>query len=233
AGAGYKVAKHGNYATTSISGASNVIASYGIHFTTDADLLQRSLEQAGIAYLHAPLFANGMKVVAPIRKALGIPTCFNLLGPLINPSRPAYQLLGVANLAQMRLYTNALQKTDVNYGIVTSVDGYDEISLTSGFKVMTRHLEKVLLPQDISLKSNSYEELFGGKTTADAVKIFSQVLNGEATESQKNVVLINATFGIQLMEPKNEIQECLAIARESLESGLAMQTFKKFIEINS
>ena len=233
AGAGYKVAKHGNYAATSNSGASNVIENHGIRFANDEDKLKRSIEECGIAYLHAPLFAEGMKYVAPVRKALGIPTCFNLLGPLVNPARPSYQLLGVANLSQMRLYTNTLQKTDINYGIVNSTDGYDEISLTSGFKVMTRHMEKVLSPADISLNDNNPHELFGGDTKEEAVKIFDAVLDCTSTESQKNVVLINATFGIQIIEPEKSIQECLAIARESLDSKRAKHTFEKFVELNS
>ncbi|MDY5773331.1 MAG: anthranilate phosphoribosyltransferase, partial [Bacteroidaceae bacterium] len=126
AGAGYKVAKHGNYAATSVSGASSVLENHGIKFTKDPGKLRQSIESCNMVYLHAPLFANGMKFVGPVRKALGVPTCFNLLGPLINPCRPTYQLLGVANLAQMRLYNNVLQKINVNYGIVNSLDGYDE-----------------------------------------------------------------------------------------------------------
>ena len=130
AGAGYKVAKHGNYAATSVSGASNVIAHHGIKFTDDIDKLNRSLNEAGIEYLHAQLFAKAMKFVGPIRKALQFPTIFNLLGPLVNPSQPSCQLLGVANLDQMRLYNQVYQKIGIDYGIVNSIDGYDEISLT-------------------------------------------------------------------------------------------------------
>ena len=143
AGAGYKVAKHGNYAATSVSGASNVIQHHGIKFTDDIDRLNRSLDEAGIVYLHAQLFAKAMKFVGPIRKALQFPTIFNLLGPLVNPSQPPCQLLGVANLDQMRLYNNVYQKIGIDYGIVNSIDGYDEISLTGPFKVTTNQYERV------------------------------------------------------------------------------------------
>ena len=148
AGAGYKVAKHGNYAATSTSGASNVIEHHGVRFTADSNRLRRSMEACNFAYLHAPLFAHGMKAVAPVRKMLQIPTCFNLLGPLVNPCRPAYQLLGVANLNQMRLYSSVYEKLGIGYGIVNSIDGYDEISLTGNFKVKTNTMEKIFRPAD-------------------------------------------------------------------------------------
>ena len=150
AGAGYKVAKHGNYAATSTSGASNVIANHGVHFTDDIDKLNRSLNEAGIVYLHAQLFARAMKFVGPIRKALQFPTIFNLLGPLVNPSQPQCQLLGVANLDQMRLYTQVYQKIGIDYGIVNSIDGYDEISLTGDFKVTTNSYERIFSPRATS-----------------------------------------------------------------------------------
>ena len=149
AGAGYKVAKHGNYAATSVSGASNVIQHHGIKFTDNIDRLNRSLNEAGIVYLHAQLFAKAMKFVGPIRKALQFPTIFNLLGPLVNPSQPPCQLLGVANLDQMRLYNNVYQKIGIDYGIVNSIDGYDEISLTGPFKVTTNQYERVFTPADL------------------------------------------------------------------------------------
>jgi len=101
AGAGYKVAKHGNYGATSVSGSSNVLEYFGAKFTTDIDVIKRSLEEAGFAYLHAPLFNPAMKNVAPVRKGLGVRTFFNVLGPLISPAKPMYQCLGVYNLKMM------------------------------------------------------------------------------------------------------------------------------------
>ncbi len=233
AGAGYKVAKHGNYAATSVSGASNVIQHHGIRFTDDLDHLNRSLEEAGIVYLHAQLFARAMKFVGPIRKALQFPTIFNLLGPLVNPSQPPCQLLGVANLDQMRLYSNVYQRIGIDYGIVTSIDGYDEISLTSGFKICTNNFEKVYTPKELGLNYVEQSEIYGGETAEEAMKIFDAVLDGTATESQKNVVIANAACGISIMEKNLSMEETIAIARESLESGKALATLKKFIEINS
>ena len=234
AGAGYKVAKHGNYAATSVSGASNVIHHHGVKFTADIDKLNRSINEAGIVYLHAQLFASAMKFVGPIRKALQFPTVFNLLGPLVNPSQPQAQLLGVANLDQMRLYRQVYQKLGIDYGIVNSIDGYDEISLTGDFKVATNNYERVFSPADLGFVPATPEELVGGANEDEAAEIFDAVLENRALPAQKNVVLANAAFGIQVMEKgRKSIEECVEIARESIDSGKALATFRKFAEINS
>ncbi len=234
AGAGYKVAKHGNYAATSVSGASNVIHHHGVKFTADIDKLNRSINEAGIVYLHAQLFASAMKFVGPIRKALQFPTVFNLLGPLVNPSQPKAQLLGVANLDQMRLYRQVYQKLGIDYGIVNSIDGYDEISLTGDFKVATNNYERVFSPADLGFVPATPEELVGGANEDEAAEIFDAVLENRALPAQKNVVLANAAFGIQVMEKgQKSIEECVEIARESIDSGKALATFRKYAEINS
>lgn len=233
AGAGFKVSKHGNGGSTSVSGASNVLEGHGVKFTADEDLLKRSLDEAGICYFHAPLFAYGMKFVGPTRRALAIPTCFNLLGPLVNPCHPKNSLHGTANQSQLRLYTNIHQKLGDNYGVVTSYDGYDEISLTSGFKICTNYFEKVLTPVDLGLKYVKPEDIYGGETAAEAMKIFDAVLEGTSTEAQKNVVIANAACAIAVMDANLSMSDSIAMARESLESGSALRAFKKFVEINS
>lgn len=234
AGAGYKVAKHGNYAATSVSGASNVIAQHGVSFTSDMDTLNRSINEAGIVYLHAQLFAKAMKFVAPIRRALQFPTVFNLLGPLVNPAHPKAQLLGVANLDQMRLYAQVYQRLGIDYGIINSIDGYDEISLTGDFKVATNQYERIFGPADLGMQPARPEELQAGATEAEAAAIFDSVLNNTCLPAQKNIVVANAAFGIQVMEHgQKSIDECVAIARESIDSGAALRTFNKFVEINS
>ena len=234
AGAGYKVAKHGNYAATSVSGASNVIKNHGGEFTADIDKLNRSINEAGIVYLHAQLFAKAMKFVGPIRKALQFPTVFNLLGPLVNPSQPQCQLLGVANLDQMRLYSQVYQKLGIDYGIVNSIDGYDEISLTGDFKVTTNNYEKIFKPQDLGFSIAQPEEVKGGATQEEAKDIFDAVLENRALPAQKEIVMANSAFAIQVMEKgQKSIEECVEIARESIDSGKALDTFKKFVEINS
>lgn len=233
AGAGYKVTKHGNGGSSSVSGASNVLQGHGVKFTDDIDHLKRSLEETGICYFHAPLFAYGMKFVGPTRKALTIPTCFNLLGPLVNPCHPKNSLHGTANQSQLRLYTNLHQRIGDNFGVITSYDGYDEISLTSGFKICTNNFEKVLTPVDLGLKYIEQSDIYGGETPEDAMKIFDAVLEGTSTEAQKNVVIANAACGISIMDRNISMADSVAMARESLESGKALQVFKKFVEINS
>lgn len=233
AGAGYKVSKHGNGGSTSVSGASNVLQGHGVKFSSDRDVLVRSLEETGICYFHAPLFAYGMKFVGPTRKALGVPTCFNLLGPFVNPCHPKNSFHGTANQAQMRLYVNAHQKIGDTFGVVTSYDGYDEISLTSGFKLVTNNFEKVFTPKDLGFNYVEQSEIYGGETAEEAMKIFDNVLQGTSTESQKNVVIANAACGISIIDRNLSIEESIAAARESLESGKAWATFKKFVEFNS
>ena len=233
AGAGYKVTKHGNGASTSVSGASNVLERHGAKFSADPDVLRRSLDEAGVCYFHAPLFAYGMKFVGPVRRALGVPTCFNLLGPLVNPCQPKNSLHGTATQAQQRLYVRAHQKIGDNYGVVTSYDGYDEISLTSGFKLVTPHFEKVFTPKDLGLNYVEPKDIFGGASADEARGIFDAVLEGRASEAQKSVVLANAACGISVIDRNLSVEESIALCRESLDSGKALAAFKRFVEINS
>ena len=221
AGAGYHVAKHGNFGATSVSGASNVIQEHGVIFTNNREKLARSIEKSGVAYLHAQLFHPAMKNIAPVRKALQVPTVFNLLGPLINPATPEYQLLGVANLEQMRFYTNTLRKTGTNFTVVTSIDGYDEISLTDEFKVMTNKYETIYSPSDLGFCETSQDDMF------------DSVLENRSTVTQRNTVVANAAFAIQTINPDKSISDCIGEARESIDSGKALASLRKFIEINS
>lgn len=233
AGAGYSVVKHGNYGATSVSGASNVIEQHGVKFSNDVDQLRRSIEGCGIAYLHAPLFNPAMKAVAPVRKALGVRTFFNMLGPLVNPAKPRYQLLGVYNLPLLRLYSYTYQASGIDYAVVHSLDGYDEISLTSDFKVATSTSEKVYTPESLGFERCVEADLYGGETLAEASAIFDNVLNNCATEAQTNAVVINAAFAIHIRDNSRTIEECIAMARESLRSGAAANALRRFVELNS
>ena len=233
AAAGYTVAKHGNYGATSVSGASNVMEQHGVRFTADEARLRRSVEGCGVAYLHAPLFNPAMKHVASVRRSLQVRTLFNLLGPLINPCCPPYQLLGVADLAQMRLYTLTLQELGVGFAVVNNLDGYDEISLTDEFKVMTNRYETIYRPSDLGFALAPQEALSGGATPEEAAHIFDAVLQGRATQAQTDCVLINASFAIQARHPQRPIDECVAVAHEALASGKAWKTLCRFVELNS
>lgn len=233
AGAGYNVVKHGNYGATSVSGASNLIESQGVTFTSDVAKLRQSIESCGMAYLHAPLFNPALKAVAPVRKSLGVRSFFNMLGPLVNPVMPKYQLLGVFNLPLSRLYSYTYQENKTQFAVVHSLDGYDEISLTADFKVTTPDQEKIYTPESLGFRRCAESELHGGDTVAEAVAIFNSVLNNTSTDAQKNCVVANAGFGIHVICPEKSIEDCLAEARESLESGRALAVLNKFIELNS
>lgn len=229
AGAGFPVVKHGNYGATSVSGASNVMEQHGVKFTNDVDKLRRSMERCNIAYLHAPLFNPALKAVAPVRKSLAVRTFFNMLGPLVNPVLPSYQLLGVYNLPLLRLYSYTYQASNIKFAVVHSLDGYDEISLTKEFKVATSESEKIYTPESLGFSRYTEMDLDGGNTPEDAARIFDNVLANTAIEAQKDVVIVNAAFAINVICPEKPIEECIALARESLESGRALDTLKKFI----
>ena len=233
AGAGYPVVKHGNYGATSVSGASNVMEQHGVKFTNDNDKLRRSMEQCNMAYLHAPLFNSAMKAVAPVRKALGVRTFFNMLGPLVNPVFPKYQLLGVYNLPLLRLYSYTYQQSDTQFAVVHSLDGYDEISLTTEFKVATSGNEKIYTPESLGFSRYQEADLYGGDTPEEAAKIFNNVLKNKATSAQRDVVIANSAFAMQVIESQKSIFECIDMAKESLESGKALQVLNKFVELNS
>lgn len=233
AGAGYKVVKHGNYGATSVSGASNVMEQHGVKFTSDTDKLKKSIEISNMAFLHAPMFSPAMKAVAPVRKQLAVRTFFNMLGPLVNPVVPKYQLLGVYNLPLLRLYCYTFQETKSRFAVVHSLDGFDEISLTSEFKVASNDNERIYTPESLSFKRYNESELDGGETPEDASRIFDNVLANKSTSAQKDVVIINAGFAINVICPEKPLEECIAIARESIESGKAQKAFNTFLMLNS
>ena len=230
AGAGYHVVKHG---ATSVSGASNVMEQHGVKFTSNVEKLRYSMEQCRIAYLHAPLFNPALKAVAPVRKLLGVRSFFNILGPLVNPVIPTYQLLGVYNLPLLRLYNYTYQESGTQFAVVHSLDGYDEISLTDEFKVATPYKEIIYSPEELGFSRCSEKDLDGGSTAAEAAKIFDAVLDGTATKAQTDCVVANSAFAIQVICPEKRIADCIAEARESLDSKRALETFRKFIEINA
>lgn len=232
AGAGYHVIKHGNYGATSVSGASNVMEQHGVTFTTDIGKLRKSMDECRVAYLHASLFNPALKAVAPVRKNLAVRTFFNILGPLVNPANPPYQLLGVYNLPLFRLYSYVYQAGNIQFGVVHSLDGYDEISLTDDFKVMMPGCEKIYTPEVLDFNRTKESDLYGGDTPKEAARIFDAVLANKATVAQRDCVIANAAFAIQVICPEKKIDVCIAEATESLKSGNAKAIFDKFLTIN-
>jgi anthranilate phosphoribosyltransferase len=231
AGAGVNVAKHGNYGVSSICGSSNVMEYLGIKFSSDEDFLKRSIDKAGICVLHAPLFHPAMKNVAPIRRELGVKTFFNMLGPMVNPSFPKNQMVGVFNLELLRLYGYLYQNTDKNYSIVHALDGYDEISLTGPTKVISNHAETMFSPEDLGLYEITQKSIFGGSTVESSAKIFMNVIQGKGTEQQNNVVCANAGLAIATT---NQLGHKLGfeLAKESLLSGKAFKALQTIQELS-
>ncbi|MEL6251750.1 MAG: anthranilate phosphoribosyltransferase [Bacteroidota bacterium] len=229
AGAGVHVAKHGNYGVSSVSGSSNVVEYLGGKFTKDVDELKRQMERSNLCFLHAQLFHPAMKNVGPIRRELGVKTFFNMLGPMVNPAFPKKQLVGVFDLQLARLYGYLYQKTDKNFVILHSLDGYDEISLTADTKYLSNDGDNLVSPEMMGLNRWQAEDLHGGDTVKESARIFMNVLENQATEPQKQVVIANAAMAIHCSKGMS-ISDSVAAARESLESNKALESFKKFIE---
>lgn len=233
AGAGYKVSKHGSYGVSSAVGSSNVLIELGYEPTSNGDTLRRQLEQANMCFLHAPLFHPAMKEVAPVRKQLGMKTFFNMLGPLVNPLQPKYQVFGTFTLELARIYQYIMQETGRRFAIVYALDGYDEISLTNRFSLRTNEGEQLLGPEDLGKEAVEPQALYGGETPEEAAEIFLNVLKNEATREQKDVVVANAGLGIHCIKPGQSLADCMAEAAESIESGRALAKFKTLLSLQA
>jgi len=231
AGAGIKVAKHGNYGVSSISGSSNVMESLGVKFSNDNSFLNKCINEANIAILHAPLFHPAMKNVGPIRRELGVKTFFNMLGPMVNPSFPKNQLVGVFSLELARMYAYLYQNTNVNYSILHALDGYDEISLTADAKMISRNSESIITSNDFQLTKLQFEDIKGGETIEQSASIFMNIISGNGTEAQQNVVCANAALAIVTVE-KCTVLDAFVKAKESLQSGKALEKLKKLQQIS-
>jgi anthranilate phosphoribosyltransferase len=231
AGCDEKVSKHGNYGVSSGCGSSNVMETLGYKFSSDAGKLKNELEATGFCYFHAPIFNPAMKNVGPVRKDLGVKTFFNMLGPMVNPSSPKNQMVGVYSLELARIYTYLYQQTDKNFIILHSLDGYDEISLTSDFKLISRNFEVIYKPENIGLTKTKPEELSSGKTVEESVAMFVNILEGKGTKAQNDVVTINAAVALKCLKQNKSLEDCIVEARESLNSGKALKCLKKLIEM--
>lgn len=230
AGSGVKVAKHGNYGVSSSCGSSNVLEYLDLKFNNDSDKIRKAVDKANICFLHAPLFHPAMKNVAPVRKELGLKTFFNMLGPMVNPSMPEKQVVGVYNLELARIYNYLYQTTDIDYNIIHSIDGYDEISLTNGTKVYSRESEFILGSEDFNLKNIDSKNIIGGKDIKSSSKIFMDVLNGKGSTDQENVVCANASLAIAISKDVSII-EAFNQAKESIKTKNALKCFNDLINI--
>lgn len=231
AGAGYQVAKHGNVGVSSSCGSSNVMEHLGYTFTNDSAALRRQLDAANICFLHAPLFHPAMKTVAPIRRALGVKTFFNMLGPLTNPANPKYQAVGVFNLELARLYNYLYQNTEKQYSIIHALDGYDEISLTGDFKIINNRGENYYKTADIGFEAVRAADLAGGESIGESAQIFHRILQGKGSNTQNGVVLTNAAFAIQTIHPEKSFGDCFYEAEASLMGKKALNSLQQLIQV--
>lgn len=230
AGAGYKVAKHGNYGVSSGCGSSNVLEYLGCEFSNNKDKIKREIDKANITFLHAPLFHPAIKYVASVRRELKQKTFFNMLGPLVNPSFPQNQVIGVYSLEVVKVYSFLLQKLDKTYSIIHSIDGYDEISLTGDAKVISNKSEDIISPEYFGFNKLNAEQIVGGRNIKTSSKIFIDVLKNKATNEQKNVVLANSAIAIKTIKQKSKIEDCIEEAKFSIESGKALKSLKIFLD---
>ncbi|WP_395625476.1 anthranilate phosphoribosyltransferase [Daejeonella sp.] len=228
-GAGYKVSKHGNYGVSSGCGSSNVMEYLGYTFSNDTEHLKKTLDEAGICFLHAPLFHPAMKTVAPIRRELGVKTFFNMLGPLVNPARPKHQMVGVFSLELARLYAYLYQKDQIKYTIVHALEGYDEISLTCDFKTFSSSGEHIHSIAQLGFEKIDPKAIGGGSTVKESAEIFKSVLEGNGTKEQNNVVVCNAAVAIRTISPEQSFADCFYEAEEALQSKKALNSFKKML----
>ncbi len=231
AGAGGKVIKHGNYGVSSVSGSSNVMEFFGYKFTDDNSKLNTSLENSGVCFLHAPLFHPALKRVGPVRRDLGVKTFFNMLGPLVNPAQPKFRVTGVFSLELARAYQYLIEQTDERYVILHSLDGYDELSLTSDAKIFRNEGEQIISPANFGLRKLLASEILGGSTVEDAATIFREVLHNRGTSAQNQVVIANAALALQCLGKYEKLEDAVAASKESLDSGKALLAFKKTLEI--
>lgn len=231
AGAGASVVKHGNYAVSSACGSSNIFEYFGYKFSNDNHKLLNEIEKTGICYMHAPIFHPAMKNIAPVRKALKVKTFFNILGPMINPARPKNQIVGVYSGEIQQLYAEVYQHIGVNHIIIYSLDGYDEVSLTGDFKLISFGKDEVLNPEGLGFFKVEKTDIFGGNSVQEAAGIFLKILKGEGTKAQNNVVIINSAMALKCLKPEKKLDECIFIAKESLESKNALKKFNQLIEI--
>lgn len=227
---GLRVAKHGNYGVSSVSGSSNVMEHLGYVFTTDHSVLNKQLDKAGICFLHAPLFHPALKKVAPVRTELGVKTFFNMLGPLVNPARPKYQSTGVFNLELARVYKYLLEQTDRKFTVCYGLDGYDEVSLTCDTKIFTPEKENLLTPADLGSEKLDPGSIKGGATASASAELFKRIIEGKGTTAQNSVVAANAGLAFHCVHPEKSLLECIDLARENLISGKAGRVLKKLVD---
>lgn len=228
AGAGYKVIKHGNFGVSSSCGSSDLMQYAGYKFTNENDTLNKQLEKTNITFLHAPLFHPALKNIAAIRKDLGVKTFFNLMGPLINPAKPLFRFNGTFSLSLLKQYAYLYDSEKLNYSLIHTLSGYDEISLTEDFINITNGQNRLVEINELGMKYIQPETIFGGETIKESAEIFYSILNNNGTQDQNNVVLVNSAFAIMCIG-NCTFEVAFEKAKQSLQNKKALEKFNLLI----
>jgi anthranilate phosphoribosyltransferase len=231
AGAGVPVAKHGNRAASSICGSADLLEALGVRIDLDAAGVERCLAEAGIAFIFAPVFHPAMGHAGPVRRELRVPTVFNFLGPLTNPARPFAQVVGVSDERMLPLLAQVLARRGTRARLFRALDGLDELTTTGPalvYDVVDGELrESVLDPADLGLARSEVADLRGGDPETSAA-IALAILRGE-TGPRRDVVLLNAAAALEVSGRARSLQDGLAIAATSIDSGAAVDTLVRWV----
>ena len=219
---GYKVVKHGNYGVSSLCGSSNVLESLGYHFSNDWSVLQRQLDEKNICFLHAPLFHPALKSVAHLRKALGVPTFFNGIGPLVNPANPTHQLTGTYSLELAKQYQHVLRSEREEFVVLHGLDGFDELTFLGATRILGKNRDEIVSESPNSA-AFTIEDLQGGNTAVDSAEILISILLGKGTLAQNTVIAGNVALAIQTFQPTIAYEDAFHNGMEAILSGNAIK----------
>lgn len=237
AAAGVKVAKHGNRAASSKSGAADVLEKLGLNLILEKEKSLEMLEKLNFCFLFAVKYHAAMKYVAPVRKTLGIRTIFNILGPLTNPAKANMQVLGVYSKELVNPMSRVLSNIGVKRGMtVFGMDGLDEISASDKTYVCEFRdgwfKEYEIEPEDFGYKKCDKSELEGG-TPEENAEITRNILNGTLRDGKRNAVCLNAGAAIYVADKANSLAEGIKIAEETIDSGKAIERMNEIVAFSN
>lgn len=237
AAGGVKVAKHGNRAASSLSGTADCLEALGVNIQQDERIAKECLEKAGMCFFFAQKYHTSMKYVGPIRKELGFRTVFNILGPLTNPSKPNYFMLGVYDEYLVEPLAEVLIKLGVKRGcVVYGQDKLDEISISAPTTVCMidngTYQTTTITPEQFGLKTATKEDIVGG-TPEENAELTKKILGGEITGPKRDIVLMNAGLGFYIYNKADSIEEGIQLANEIIESKKALETLNTFVEVSN
>lgn len=232
AACGVKIAKHGNRAASGRCGSFDLLERLGINIELTPEKIAEAIKKLGIGFLYAPLFHPVMKKIAPIRKKLGIPTIFNIIGPLLNPTKPAYHLLGASSEKIAEKIAQVMQKMNYKHAVVvTGEDGLDEVTLTGKttiYEIKNGKFKKYEFdPKEVGMEKVSFKKIQGGMVEENAL-IFLALLKNQAPKDLQNLLLLNCAFGLLTAEKVKTIKQGIEMADTAIKSGQAYRKFQEY-----